>query len=140
MNQSLSTPSTTQNSVLLPSEHTILVIDDDDSVRSVTSDILRRLKHDVLTAHDGLEGIRVYTEHQNLVDIVLLDLSMPQMGGVECYEKLVEVNDNVRVIIMSGYTEEDTSTRFSGDRTIEYLQKPFSTKGLLQKLESLSAR
>lgn len=140
MNQSLSTPNTTQDSVLLPSEHTILVIDDDDAVRSVTTDILRRLNHEVLTAHDGLEGIRVYTEHQNLVDIVLLDLSMPQMGGVECYEKLVEVNENVRVIIMSGFTEEDTSMRFSGDRPIEYLQKPFSTKGLLQKLESFSAR
>src|SRR5262249_28270189 len=108
----------------------VMVIDDEALVRSVAQQALERHGYSVLLAEDGREGVRVLREHAGRVDLVILDLAMPVMGGPETLYALRRIDPSVRVIVSSGYDEIDTARRFSGSRLSGFLQKPFSAAKL----------
>jgi len=108
----------------------VLVVDDDLRVRNVAKAFVEKLNFDVITAEDGKEGLEIFTQqHDNLV-AVLLDMTMPVMGGVDAMAGMREVNANVPVIIVSGYSEVETGALIRGDRPDAFLQKPFKAKAL----------
>jgi len=114
---------------------TILVIDDDPFVRNVAAEMLAKLGFQVLTADNGLEGLKVFTAHQTEITCVLLDLMMPEMGGEEAFRELRSLQRDVPVIMSSGYNEQDVTQRFVGMGLTGFIQKPYTMANLLSALK-----
>jgi len=115
---------------------TVLVVDDDPDVRELSEIMLRRLGFDVLTAQDGLDGVDTFRKHAESIRVVLLDLTMPGMGGEEAMGEIQRIRPDQPVVLMSGYNEEFAASRFSG-RIAGFLQKPFSPEDLGDTFRSL---
>ena len=112
---------------------TVLLVDDEKSIRAVCSKQLQRLGFEVLTAEDGRQAVDIYCGRKADIALVLLDLTMPHMNGEEVYRELRQINPDVRVILASGYSENDVSSRFAGKGLAGCLHKPYT----LTKLSSL---
>ena len=95
---------------------------------------LERAGMTVLTAPDGLAGLKVYEENADAIDLVLLDLSMPHLNGEETYRRLHQMNPGLQVILISGYSEQEAMGRFVGKGLAGFLRKPFPAKVLIQKI------
>lgn len=119
-----------------PKTATVLVIDDEELVRNVSRLMLERLGYRALTAGDGVEGIEVLEQHPGEIDAVLLDMTMPRMGGLETFQELQRRQPGIRVILASGYNEEDAAERFRGHGLAGFLQKPFQMPALSEKLRA----
>jgi len=118
---------------------TVLLVDDEDTVRRVAEKILTSSGYRVVTAGDGEEGVAVFRETPARFDVVLLDLTMPRLGGEEAFRQLQQIRPGVRVLIMSGFNEQDTVNRFVGRGVAGFLPKPFSAEMLLTKLREVLA-
>jgi PAS domain S-box-containing protein len=112
----------------------ILVIDDEKSVREAVADILDLEGVDVLTAANGDEGIRLYKEQPEAIDLILLDLSMPGKSGHETFQELEAFDPNVRIMLSSGYSEADATRDFTSPPLVGFLQKPYRLDTLVQRL------
>jgi PAS domain S-box-containing protein len=112
-------------------EGTILVVDDEAHVRAVTAFALEKTGFTVLTAADGKEAVAVFGRHAETVSAVLLDLTMPYMDGAATMNELRQIKPDVRVILSSGYTEEDATRHFTDRDLIGFLQKPYALKDLI---------
>jgi two-component system, cell cycle sensor histidine kinase and response regulator CckA len=112
---------------------TVLIVDDEESIRTISSRQLRRLGIEVLTAEDGRQAVDIYRERKAEINLVLLDLTMPRMNGEEAFRELRQIDPEVRVILASGYSEHDISSRFAGKGLAGCLQKPYT----LAKLRAL---
>ena len=113
---------------------TILLVDDDPVVRSVASAMLAQLGFQVLTAINGREGLKVFHAHGAEIACVILDLTMPEMGGEEAFRELRNVRSDVRVILSSGYNEQEVTQRFVGRGLAGFIQKPYTMANLRSTL------
>ena len=111
-----------------------LVVDDEEIIRKLTSRMLERMGFQVRCANDGREALALYRELASEVVLVLLDLSMPHMGGIETFKKIKEIDDEVRVILASGYSEYEIAYKNTGQGFMGFLQKPFSYQELKNKV------
>jgi two-component system cell cycle sensor histidine kinase/response regulator CckA len=116
---------------------TILVVDDEETVRAVARKILTKKGFTVLTAEDGRAGLKIYQENPDNIDLVILDITMPHMGGEETYSEMRKIRPNVRVLISSGYNEEEATAKFSGKGLAGFIQKPYRLTELIEKLNAL---
>ena len=114
----------------LPLEGTVLVVDDEDNVRRVATEMLKRCGLRVLTARDGYDALAVYREHRDEIVMVLLDMTMPRMDGEETFRELRTLDPKVRVVLSSGYNEQDAMNRFVGKGLAAFIQKPFTLRDL----------
>ena len=94
----------------------------------------------VLTAEDGSEGIEVLRQHRDEVTVVLLDLTMPRMGGEQALAHIRTIRPDLPVIVMSGYNETETRERFAGKRVAGFIQKPFESAQLRQLIRNTLER
>jgi len=115
---------------------TILIIDDEESVRNVAQASLEQAGFHVLLARDGAEALDVFNQHASEVDAVLLDMSMPRMSGEETLAGLREVHEGVRVVLTSGYSEHEISAKFEGKGLSGFVQKPFRASELVEKMHA----
>ena len=114
----------------------ILVVDDDEAVRSVTFEMLKRLGFDVTTADSGASALEEVS-HQSF-DLVLLDLAMPNMSGVEVFTSLKALKPESRVIFMTGYSKDEFSDLLSeNEDTTSVLSKPFPMQELKSSIENM---
>ncbi len=97
---------TPENKTPLRGRETILVVDDDEIVLKLTQTILETLGYETIPAKSGETALEIYSDQGNNIDLVVLDLGMPGMGGANCLEKLLQMNPSVKVVIASGYTED----------------------------------
>ncbi|MBI5381958.1 MAG: response regulator [Opitutae bacterium] len=104
---------------------TVLVVDDEESVRQVALNFLTRMGLRVLCAADGQAAVTLFRQHATEIDLVLLDLSMPKMGGPEAFTELQKIRPEVRVVIASGYDEGETGRRLAGQGAVGIIAKPF---------------
>jgi two-component system, cell cycle sensor histidine kinase and response regulator CckA len=111
---------------------TVLMVEDEEGVREVVGRMLERLGFHVITAVDGQDAIRAFDEHDGEVTAVLLDLSMPRMGGPETVRLLRQRSPELPVVLMSGYTEEDAASKLLDGLggTVGFLHKPFLSEDL----------
>ncbi|MBJ6750556.1 response regulator [Geomonas anaerohicana] len=116
---------------------TVLLIDDEDTIRALGSDMLGELGFDVVTAADGREGIEIFRSRNDIV-LVLLDLTMPQMDGEQCLVELRRMDPRVRVVISSGFSEHEVSGKFLGKGISGFVQKPYKLSALREVLSSLN--
>jgi CheY-like chemotaxis protein len=112
-------------------EGTILVVDDEAHIRGVATRALANAGFTVLTAANGQEAVAVFREHVKTVRAVLLDLTMPHMDGAATMIQLRQIQPDVRVVLSSGYTEEDATRRFSDRDLVGFLQKPYALSDLI---------
>jgi two-component system, cell cycle sensor histidine kinase and response regulator CckA len=118
----------------VPVRGCVLLVDDDPDVRFVGSEMLELLGFQVLTAIDGPEGLDVFRTHGNEIDCVILDLTMPNMGGEEAFRELRRLRSDVCVIMSSGYNEQDVTQRFVGKGLAGFIQKPYTAAKLRETL------
>jgi CheY-like chemotaxis protein len=116
---------------------TVLIVDDEETVRAVTSRALKILGFSVLIATDGREAVAIYREYQAEIRAVLLDMMMPGMPGAATFRQLRQLDPNVRVILMSGYNEQEATNAFAGKGLVAFLQKPFRQLDLRRTLEEV---
>ena len=121
---------------LAPAAGTVLVIDDDENVRPVTRMLLEQLGHDVLVAAGGREGLALFAAHRGRIACVLLDLSMPDLGGEETFRELRALDPTVRVVLASGYGAADAREQFAGLGLAGFVRKPY---GLAELEAALAA-
>jgi two-component system, cell cycle sensor histidine kinase and response regulator CckA len=117
---------------VLQSQGTVLVVDDEKVVRDLAKRTLERYGYVVLVAHDGPSAIDICKRHSGDIALAILDLSMPEMGGVEALPELRKIRPGVKVVVSSGYSEDETMTLFQGQPVSGFVQKPYSATRLAE--------
>ena len=125
-------PSSTEKN--LAGDETILVIDDEDTVRQAAKSALESYGYKVLAAANGKEGVRLFQEFSREIDAVLLDMTMPVMSGEEALGRLKSIRADIPVVLSSGYEEADATRRFTGKCLAGFIQKPYAAAGLAEKM------
>lgn len=115
----------------------VLLVDDDETVREVGTQMLERLGFEVLPAVDGQEALECYGRQADQIRCILLDLTMPRLDGEECFRELRRIREDVKVVVTSGYNEQEVSRRFIGKGLAGFIQKPFSLKTLEETLKGI---
>jgi CheY-like chemotaxis protein len=115
----------------------VLVADDEETVRSVARSILERAGYSVIEAIDGLDAVRKFQAHEHEIRAVILDMTMPHLDGEACFRELRRVRQDVRVLMTSGYNEQDVISRFTGKGLAGFLQKPYTQRQLLSTFVSM---
>ena len=113
---------------------TVLVVDDEDMVLDLCAAMVEQLGFRALRASDGQEALEVFRRHVQEVSLIILDLTMPRMDGVEAFHELKRIRGDVRVIVSSGFSEQEVSSRFEGDEPSGYIKKPFELNRLQEKI------
>jgi len=116
---------------------TVLLADDEESVRVVGKAMLERLGMEVVLASDGVEAVKIYREQTDAIDCVILDLTMPHMDGEEAYRELRRIRNNVRIIMSSGYNQQEVTQRFVGKGLGGFIQKPYTLHALAVALRNV---
>ena len=120
-------------------KETVFLIDDDDMIVDVGEQILNNSGYDVVSAKSGKEAIEVYKENHSRIDMVILDMILPDMGGGDTYDRLKEINPGVKVLLASGY-DIDYQGREIMERGCDgFIQKPFNMSELLEKMREILA-
>ena len=117
-----------------PQQERVLVVDDEFQVRYLLRRLLEREGYSVLLAEDGHQAVRLYRQHGDEIDLVLLDMSMPQMDGPETFERLRELDPQVRVLISSGHTADSQVQEILAAGVLGFLQKPYHISSILDKV------
>jgi two-component system cell cycle sensor histidine kinase/response regulator CckA len=113
---------------------TVLLVDDEAIMLEVGREMLEVIGYRALTANDGKEAVEVYKNNRDTIDVVLLDMVMPNMGGGETYDRLKEINPNIKVVLASGYAIDGEATKILERGCNGFIQKPFNVSELSQKL------
>ncbi len=113
---------------------TILLADDEETVCAVGKRMLERMGFSILTAPDGREALKLYLEHSDEIVCILLDLTMPHMDGEETYRELRRIRPDIKVILCSGYNEQNATQQFAGKGLAGFIQKPFNIISLREIL------
>jgi CheY-like chemotaxis protein len=119
---------------------TILIVDDEELMREVTSIMIEENGGKVLTATDGLDAVEVFAENKDKIDGIFLDISVPRMNGYEAFLELRKIEPNIAVLIVSGLqmTPEIEALQTSGQA--DYLSKPFHEVELIKALKRVMAK
>ena len=115
---------------------TVLVVDDDEGVRNITAMILKQEGHDILQASNGLEALMIYSSYRQKIDLVLTDVDMPQMSGIELTGRIRARDPSKRILLMTGRAYDDL--RYSEDCPM--LVKPFLPDQLITAVDSVLKR
>jgi CheY-like chemotaxis protein len=113
---------------------TVLLVDDEAPVREVGARMLEEAGLTVVTASDGPEAIEVYASRASEIACVVLDLTMPRMSGEETLAELQRIREDVRVILSSGYSEQEVIGRFDGYGIAGFVQKPYLVSRLVSQV------
>jgi PAS domain S-box-containing protein len=125
-----------KSEIRIPSRNTgrILLVDDEETILNLGRRMLQRAGFDVVVACDGREAVEKFAAEKDAIDLVILDLTMPDLDGEACFRELRQLKPAVRVILSSGYNEQDVVNRFAGKGLAGFVQKPYTTEELLSKI------
>ncbi|MCR4316701.1 MAG: PAS domain-containing protein [Planctomycetes bacterium] len=105
---------------------TILIVDDEESVRRLASQMAEKLGLEVVVANNGRDALGIYVERRDSISLVLLDMTMPGMDGEETFRELRKLDPGVKVILSSGYNEQDARSKFAGPGSFAFVHKPYT--------------
>lgn len=126
--------------VVAPGSGTILLVDDEEIIIDVGKSILEKIGYDVYIAHNGAEAVSIVEEKGDGVDLVILDLVMPGMGGGAVFDIIKERRPSLKVLLSSGYSVNGEATEIMSRGCDGFIQKPFSIKVLSKKIEELMSK
>ncbi|MCG8572930.1 MAG: response regulator, partial [Spirochaetes bacterium] len=112
----------------------ILVIDDEQFMLSIADEMLRLCGYESITFDNGREALDWYLKEKDSVDAVLLDMAMPEMSGLEVYEELLKINEDIKVLLTSGFPQNKNVQRIMNMGANGFIQKPYSAFKLSEKL------
>jgi two-component system, cell cycle sensor histidine kinase and response regulator CckA len=115
----------------------VLIVEDDDALRTVARRALEQCGYAVLVAPDGQSALRQCAEHEGTLDLVITDMVMPEMSGLELVERMAVHFPKMRVLLMSGYTRDETARRGIASERFAFLEKPFTPAKLAAKVREL---
>ena len=115
----------------------ILVVDDEETVREVARRALEPKGYQVLEAQDGRMALALLKQHAGAIGLVLLDMTMPRMGGEEAFHEMRQIQPDLRVILSSGYHEAEAMSRFMGKGLKGFIQKPYGPRELVAKVQEV---
>ena len=122
---------------LVKGKGTVLLVDDEKTVLEVGKELLNHLGYEVFPAENGRGALELYKKNQDKIDLVLLDMVMPVMGGGEAFDRMKEINSNVKVLLSSGYSLEGEAKEILKRGCDAFIQKPFKLEQLSQKLREI---
>jgi len=115
----------------------ILIVDDEEIIRETAAMMLEDMGFTTLQAVDGEDGVAMYRQHQQKIVGVLLDMTMPKMDGKACFTELRRINKDVKVVLSSGYNEQEATSRFAGQGLAGFIQKPYLPQTLEATMREL---
>lgn len=118
---------------------TILVVEDDDSLRELLRTMLEANDLKVLTASDGIEAVEIFEKNQDEIGVVLSDLGLPRLGGWEAFLKMREINPKVKGILASGYFHPHVKEEIIKSGAKNFIQKPYNTPEIVSTLRKMLA-
>lgn len=118
----------------------VLVVEDQDMVREITCQMVRALGFEVLEAKDGVEGLEIAEREAATLDVILTDVMLPRLGGRQMADRVTELFPDIRILFMSGYTENGIQHQGRLDPGVELLQKPFTQADVRRKLIRVLSR
>ncbi|TET83297.1 MAG: PAS domain S-box protein [Desulfobacteraceae bacterium] len=121
----------------LKGEETILLVDDEDMIIDVGKAMLRTLGYNFFVAKSGKEAVEIYKQKQDKIDMVILDMIMPDMGGQETYDHMHGINPDVKVLLSSGYSINDQTKDLLVNGCNVFIQKPFNIKQMSVKIREV---
>jgi CheY-like chemotaxis protein len=116
---------------------TLLIVEDEDAVRPLVSRVLRRGGYNVLEGRHGPDALRVSRGHRGYIDAVLTDVIMPGMSGPDLVKQLVNARPSLKVLYMSGYTQDEVLHYGVSQNTPGFIQKPMSPDTLARKVREV---
>ncbi len=119
---------------------TILIVDDEEMVLDVGARVLKKLGYTVQESNNGRNAVALYKKLQDKINLVVLDIVMPDMGGGEVYDRLKEINPKVKVLLSSGYSIDDQAREIMERGCDGFIQKPFSMKAMSDKLSEILSK
>jgi signal transduction histidine kinase/CheY-like chemotaxis protein len=125
---------------VLKGKETVLLVDDDDMIVDVSSEMLSKMGYDVLIARGGKEAIEIISKAHNLPsapDLVILDMIMPEMGGGETFDRMKEIDPEIKVLLSSGYSIDGQAKEILNRGCSGFIQKPFSMKELSVRIREI---
>ena len=122
---------------LLNGYETVLLIDDEEAIRSIGRELLSAIGYTVMVCKSGEEAIQLYKKHMESIDMVILDMIMPDIGGGETFDRLKALNSKVRILLSSGYSLDGQAQEILNRGCDGFIQKPFSLLQLSQKVREV---
>jgi len=118
-------------------QETVLFIDDEDMVLDVGSEMIKGLGYEVMTATGGKQGLEIYEQNRDKIDLVILDMIMPDISGKDTFNALQRINPSVRVLLSSGYSLDGQAKEIMQDGCKAFIQKPFTMSELSNKIRGI---
>ena len=115
---------------------TVLLVDDEETVRGISTEMLKELGFTTITANDGQEAVTIFKQTPDIA-FVILDLTMPHMDGEQCFRELRQIRPDVKVIMSSGYNEQGVTQRFMGKGLAGFIQKPYKLSVLKEAIRRM---
>jgi len=123
---------------VLSGNETVLVADDCKEVRSFLNAALAKFGYRVICAEDGMDALKKYSENKGKIHVMLIDVFMPKLNGIDLFKEINKIEPNIKVLFMSGYNELfDGYNQQDELRHIKYISKPFRIKTLLQEMREV---
>ena len=116
---------------------TVLVAEDDETIRDLAGSILKKFGYEVILAHDGEDAMEKFKACKEKIAIIVMDMIMPRKSGKEAYEEIRKIRSNVRIIFMSGYSPDLLQDRGIYDSNEEVLIKPIHPLELVRKVRAV---
>jgi PAS domain S-box-containing protein len=116
---------------------TVLLVDDEDMIIDVGTRMLKKLGYQVFIARDGQEAIEIFKKHPEEIDLVVLDMIMPKMGGGETYDRIKKIKPDVKVLLSSGFSINGQASEILNRGCNGFIQKPFNLQNLSQNLRAM---
>ncbi|MFT5197280.1 MAG: two-component system cell cycle sensor histidine kinase/response regulator CckA, partial [Candidatus Promineifilaceae bacterium] len=136
----LEKPAVLQEKVALKGSETVLLVEDDDGVRELVLDVLQLYGYTVLIAKSGTEALNLFEQHGEHIGILLIDVIMPRMSGKILAQHLSQLRPDVKILYMSGYTDDVIASHGVFEPGVEFLSKPFGPKTLARKIRQVLDR
>lgn len=116
---------------------TILIVEDEEAVRNLASQILKRQGYRVLVASSGEEALELFSVSKEPIHLILTDVVMPRMNGRELADHLISFHPEMKILYMSGYTDDAILHHGVLEEGVNYIQKPFTMEGLTKKVREV---
>jgi CheY-like chemotaxis protein len=112
---------------------TVLLVDDEETVRGIGKEMLQEFGFTTITANDGREAVEIFKTTPG-ISLVILDLTMPHMDGEQCFRELKQLNPDIKVIMSSGFSEHEVTQKFMGKGLAGFIQKPYKLSDLKEAI------
>ncbi len=115
----------------------ILIVDDEPSILKMLADMIKILGYESYQASNGMDAVEIFQQHADEIAIVFLDILMPKMNGFQVYEEIKKINPDVKVVVISGYTNEPEILNFIAQNKLRFFRKPFHIEDVVDAIKKI---